>query len=90
MGLQWYIRPIVVLAVVPYVSDVDILGDTLMPRTSSERMTARVRVLEMIDRRRRETGDGQIGSGIERLILAMSLAEIEEATARDASTPDLE
>ena len=71
-------------------SDVDFLGiNTSLPRTNSERMVARVRVLELIDRRRRETGDEEIGAAIERLILAMCLAEIEDATARDqlAATP---
>jgi hypothetical protein len=59
-----------------------------VPRTAFERMVCRARVLALIDRRRLETGDSEVGQSIERLIVAMSLAEIVVATAHEAAPRD--
>ena len=59
------------------------LSANAVPRTTCERMATRVRVLESIDVWRRQTGDASFGSGIERLILVVTLAETEAATTRE-------
>jgi hypothetical protein len=41
-------------------------------------MQLHVSIMELIDRRRRETGDENLGSGIEAVILAESLRDVEE------------
>jgi hypothetical protein len=42
-----------------------------------QKLKARARVLEIIDRRRLETGDPALGSAIERVILDECLSELE-------------
>jgi hypothetical protein len=42
-----------------------------------ERIQLHASILELIDRRRRETGDENLGSGVEAAILSESLRDIE-------------
>ena len=46
-----------------------------------QELKARAKVLEMIDRRRVETGDPALGSAIERVIIDHCLAELEAAAS---------
>jgi hypothetical protein len=43
-----------------------------------QELNKRAKVLEIIDRRRVETGDPALGSGIERVIIDQCLAELEK------------
>jgi hypothetical protein len=45
--------------------------------TVAERLKIHASVLDLIDRRRSETGDAYLGSGIEAHILAIELGELE-------------
>ena len=49
----------------------------------SLRLKAEAKILEIIDRRRLETGDPGLGSAIERVIIGRCLGELE----REASNP---
>jgi hypothetical protein len=55
---------------------------------TSERLRVRAAVLETIDRRRRETGDVNLGSAIEHCILSHELRELEADILSTQEAPD--
>jgi hypothetical protein len=56
--------------------------------STTERLRLRAAVLETIDRRRRETGDANLGSAIEDCILSYELRELEAEILSNREAPE--